>query len=366
MTQITCDNCGAKGKLPASFTGTQAKCPKCGSAIDVQKQKAAATSALPAASAAAAAKPAAAARPAIDRSKDKPAERPARAERSKTRGKDTSDDDGKGKDAESKGRRGRSERPAKKSNAMPIILSVAGVVVLGVGAVIFMNRDDKPATEQAAKNHPAVKPVDKPVEATPPPPEEPAAKPLEPAPAAKAAEASTPPVDPPKDDGDPNRVKRPWEKMKNPPQSMDQVTDPKTYPEVTWPASIDDVKKATVRALVEDIAGGGRAGIQAKPKLVDEHDYAGLFAVVEKLRLLDYRSAEESMVAFEFNKLLEQLTGGQNARFEPVEITETIAPAKAQWNTMSVKAWIVELAKYPDAEALKKARAELQKKQAQK
>ncbi|MGB3966925.1 MAG: MJ0042-type zinc finger domain-containing protein, partial [Planctomycetota bacterium] len=67
---ITCDNCGAKYKLPESFTGAQAKCQKCGSVIDVQKQRAATGAA--AATPAAAAKPAAAARPAIDRSKEAP------------------------------------------------------------------------------------------------------------------------------------------------------------------------------------------------------------------------------------------------------------------------------------------------------
>ena len=38
---ITCDNCGAKYKLPPTFTGAQAKCQKCGSVIDVASQRAA-------------------------------------------------------------------------------------------------------------------------------------------------------------------------------------------------------------------------------------------------------------------------------------------------------------------------------------
>ncbi|MFN9758232.1 MAG: TIGR00266 family protein, partial [Planctomycetota bacterium] len=58
--QIACDNCGAKYKLPETFAGKQAKCQKCGSVIEVQKQREAAS----AAAAAPAAKPAAAARPA--------------------------------------------------------------------------------------------------------------------------------------------------------------------------------------------------------------------------------------------------------------------------------------------------------------
>ena len=35
---IVCVNCGAKYKLPPTFKGTQAKCPKCSSIIDVAKQ----------------------------------------------------------------------------------------------------------------------------------------------------------------------------------------------------------------------------------------------------------------------------------------------------------------------------------------
>ena len=42
---ITCDNCGAKYKLPPTFKGSQAKCQKCGSVIDVAKQREAAEAA---------------------------------------------------------------------------------------------------------------------------------------------------------------------------------------------------------------------------------------------------------------------------------------------------------------------------------
>src|SRR5262245_26247457 len=80
--QIHCDNCGAKYRLPENFTGAQSKCQKCGSVIDVEKQRANASS--PAGSMpAAAARPASAARLAVDRSKEapKPVERrPARTE----------------------------------------------------------------------------------------------------------------------------------------------------------------------------------------------------------------------------------------------------------------------------------------------
>ena len=39
---IACDNCGAKYRLPESFSGDKAKCQKCGSVIDVAAQRKAA------------------------------------------------------------------------------------------------------------------------------------------------------------------------------------------------------------------------------------------------------------------------------------------------------------------------------------
>ena len=40
MASWVCDNCGAKYRLPASFSGDKAKCKQCGSVIDVAAQKA--------------------------------------------------------------------------------------------------------------------------------------------------------------------------------------------------------------------------------------------------------------------------------------------------------------------------------------
>jgi len=88
---IVCDNCGAKYRIPEADERTQAKCQKCGSVIDVTRQRNAGDAPV-----AAAAKPAAA-RPAIDRSKEPPPaatarptighrspERPRRPERGET------------------------------------------------------------------------------------------------------------------------------------------------------------------------------------------------------------------------------------------------------------------------------------------
>jgi hypothetical protein len=75
-------------------------------------------------------------------------------------------------------------------------------------------------------------------------------------------------------------------------------------------------------------------------------------------------STEESQTAFVFNKTLDEITAGLNAGFETVEANETLVPAKAEYNTRTVKGWLGLLAKYPDEASFKKDRAERLKKQA--
>jgi hypothetical protein len=241
--------------------------------------------------------------------------------------------------------------------------------VIAVVAVVFMTSGKKetPGTANAASKEPAAAPAAATPPATPPPAatppaaaDKPADKPAA-APAPAAPAAATPPAVP-EPDADPNRPKRPWETIKGI-TSMEQVTDPKTYPEVVWPAGTDDTVKAQIRALCDDVKNGGRAGIRAKEPLI-KHDYLSLFGIVEKLRDLDYKSNDESMTAFEFNKLLEQITFEINARFEPVEANETLHPKKAEWNTRTVKAWRALLDKFPDATTFNKDRAERRKKAA--
>ena len=134
--QITCDNCGAKYKLPESFAGTQAKCQKCGSAIDVARQRASPDEA------ATGARPAAAARPAIDRSKLAP---PKHHERSTPTGRgsksakpgSTSAKPGS-TSAKPGSSRDRRERTQKKSNATPLLLGGVGLAAVIVVVVLMM------------------------------------------------------------------------------------------------------------------------------------------------------------------------------------------------------------------------------------
>jgi hypothetical protein len=385
---ITCDNCGAKYKLPESFKGQQAKCQKCGSVIDVQKQRAAADGgATQTASPSSAARPATGARPAVDRSKPVAAsapkasapkasapkasaakastgERTARPSRTAAgkRGRAEATDEAA---EEGGGRRGRA--PKKKSNAMPLIASAVGLVAIAVVAVIMMGGEEKPpvqasdkaTTQPANATAPPEKPqaakvetAQAPVETPPPaPPEAEPAKEAEPAPKETA---------PPPEPADPGRPLKRWEKVKV--SSMDEVGDPKSYPEVVWPDSIAAEQRAEIRGLCDDVPGGGLAGIRAKRQL-EEMGYPALFGIVAKLRELDYKSTEESMVAGELNKLLEQMTGGMNAGFEFVELGQDLDPRKAEFNTRTVGAWRTALDKWPDKETFDKARSEALKKQ---
>jgi hypothetical protein len=206
--------------------------------------------------------------------------------------------------------------------------------------------DAKPADSKPADG----KPVDAKASDTP------AETPKEaPKPAAPAE-----PVAPPPDLSDPNRIAQPWEKMKNPPATMADVTDPKSYGEVKWPEGVDDAKKAELRGLVADVVGGGKAGLTAK-RTLEKAGYEALFALVEGMQGFDYKSAEVTMTAGELNELIEAILGGGNANFSRAEATETIAPAKAQWNASRVKAWLNMLARIPTKDDFRKKKAEIAK-----
>lgn len=393
---ITCDNCGAKYKLPPTFKGAQAKCQKCGSVIDVAKQRATAgdDAASPAAAAKpATARPAAAAKPAVDRSKARPAaaggrksaaepaspkaERPASGGSSRSR-RGKKDDDG-----EETPRRGRE----KKKDNMPMILGGVGLVaIVIVVAVVMMNKDDKKADETANKPTNTADATANDATANdataskagetkqPQAPKTPAATDTpdegsQPAvggtpddgkkPEATTPEATTPaaatPVEPPPApiDDDPNVKKERWQKQKNPPQSMSEVkTAIELFGEVKWPSSIDAAKKAEIMSLVENLdKDGGLPSIRAKASLVKE-GYAGLFGILEALSKLDYRQTSDGAFGFELNKAIEEITGGLNAGYAAVQADEQMHPAKAYWNTQTVNAWMRTFAKWPDEAAL--------------
>ncbi|HIE71724.1 MAG TPA: hypothetical protein EYP98_16955 [Planctomycetes bacterium] len=382
---ITCDNCGAKYKLPPTFKATQAKCQKCGSVIDVATQrKAAGDGDSPTADA----KPAAAAKPAVDRSKGRAAggskrtpaaskaDRPARDGSSRSRRGDEDDD---GEDSP------RRAREKKKDNT-PMIIGGVGLVAIIVVVVVMMMMDgnDEKEGEETAQSNEAGKTADanankeapkpgdteganKPEEGTGP---EEGGKPTEgtkPDGGSKPAEGDVKKPDTPKptpaEAGAPAVKKEPWQKQKNPPQTMGEVRSAaEMYGEVVWPDSIDAAKKAEIMDIVGDLSvTGGIRSIRAKAKLV-KAGYAGLFGILEALQKLDYKQPGDGAFGFELNKALEDITGGLNARYAAVQADENMHPAKALWNTKTVGAWMRVFAKWPDEASFRKTKSDRAKK----
>ncbi len=426
---ITCENCGAKYKLPPTFKGSQAKCQKCGSVIDVAKQRDAAGDGEDSA-------PAAAAKPAVDRSKSR-----AGGARKATAGKATAGKAAAAKAPGDRPRRGRAqkdddgeERPRrgarekKKDNTPMIIGGVGLVLLLAVGGFFLLGGDDTQTEEQATTEAAG---AEKAGEAAATPAEKPAAadasaektaageqklealvkmvkdeakklgvddaaisedevrkllkEQLEaqgvdlaalPDAAmqaiagglsaafggdAAAGAAATPPADAPAPDAVPMPAgkKEPWMKQKNPAQTMADVLSAKElYGDVQWPESIDAAKKAELQGKAEDLdVNGGIRHIRAKNALAKE-GYPALFAILEQLHGLDYRDADDAAFGFELNKVIEDITGGLNARYAAVQAGEEMHPAKAQWNTKTVKAWMATFAKWPDEATFTKAKKE--------
>ena len=85
------------------------------------------------------------------------------------------------------------------------------------------------------------------------------------------------------------------------------------------------------------MCGCGACGIRAKPKLT-EHGFLAVYGLIERLREIDYTSSEANMTAFEYNKLLEELTT-LNTGFATVGMMEDLDPRKADWNAKTTKAW---------------------------
>ena len=378
---IVCVNCGAKYKLPPTFKGTQAKCQKCGSIIDVAKQLAEAKdgdSAKPAA----AAKPAAKARPAKDRSKvgggarktaatKTAAAKPARPARGRGRARDRGDNEDTPRRA----------RDAKKKDNTPLILSGVGLLlVIALGGFFLMSGGEEKTTDEQANNSaaaqaaPAPESVETPTAPEEPPAEEaakaetpdaaPASEQPEPSEEQPADEAPAPKADAvPMPDGPTER----WMKMKGLWQTLaDYKTPAELYGDVKWPESIDDAEKAAIMSIAEDLDKyGGRPHIRAKSKLV-EKGYAGLFGILERLHSIDYRDADDAAFGFELNKMIEQISGGLNAGYAAIQAGEDVHPAKTHFNTKTVKAWMDQFARWPDEATFKKSKKERAKRNADK
>ena len=355
--QIVCNNCGAKYRLPETFQNDHAKCKQCGSVIDVKSQR------QPAA-APAAAKPAAARQATARTARSERKETGHGGERHTRRhhGADKPEAGGEGH-----GRHHRhGHEPAEKKGGMGLMIG-SGIGLLAlvvVGVVWFMNSGDTPATTPSAQTPPAVettKPSDaaatketpKPQDADVKKPDAPVveapkvAEPAKPVEAPKAAEPELPPGSPA------------W--MKSKVTAMDEVFDPKTLTPVAWPEAVTAEQQKQVQGLLDDIEGGGKPGIGAKKEL-EELGWVGFAGIVNRLREIDYKDPEQSMFAFELNKILENITITLNTGFATVNAGEDIDPRKVDFNAKTAKAWQGLTTRFPTPESLeehrKKAQAE--------
>jgi len=123
-----CGGCGARFRIPETFTGSSAKCKKCGGVITIGEADAAAPPAAPSAPA----PRAAAAPPRVAPSAARPAAAPPRAERTGARRGAREGDPG----AARHGRRGHAAE--KKGNPALLVGAVAGVLVVGGGIGFFL------------------------------------------------------------------------------------------------------------------------------------------------------------------------------------------------------------------------------------
>ena len=395
---IACDNCGAKYRLPESFSGDKAKCQKCGSVIDVAAQRNAAAAPAPVA------QPKAAAAPKEETVAKKPAARTARAEAkaeaapaARSRRGDKTAAEPKSEKAP-RGRKETGEREPKKNNTM--LLAGGGIAALAIIAVIVVlasgGKDKAKSTDTAqasaapkAVDSPAAAPKeassDKPVAAeasakakpsaveavvTPaiapaaeqkPAEQKPAAqkpaepkpteqkqaeqKPVEPAPAQPKAEEKPAESTPAASGGAP---KERWEANKT--TKLDDVYNPSVLGDVSWPAECEQAKKDEILSLIEDVCNGGKPGISAKPKL-EKIGYYAIFGLIDRLRKFDYKSGDDQMTAYEFNQMLETITSGINCGFVPVESGGDLDPRKADHNARTNEAWTRLLTKFDNKEA---------------
>ena len=363
---ITCANCGAKYKLPASFKAAQARCKSCGAVIDVEASATPADAAPPAAS-----KPAetpAPPKPAAKASGDRPsARRSGGASRrsgggSKVsgarsrRGRQAATDDEEEAPAGRAGRRGgaaarrgagarggrgrgrAAREEAPEGNKMGLYLGIGGgvVAIVAVVLVIVLGGKDPEKPQQPNQEQQTAQ---KPEQQKPAEQQKPEQKPDD-----KTAKTDEPTETPGKTDetGEPKKDDTTKEATakKDPPKAT--AFDAKTLPELAWPADTSSSLKKEITDLVEKtVTDEGIAGLRAGRKLGSEemgrHAYP---AIVNRLRIMNYFDGEQSMKAYELNKILEAITLGRNAGYKaPVDPYAPVEEADAYWNAKTVRAW---------------------------
>lgn len=362
VTQIVCANCGAKYKLPESFRGDRAKCKKCGQLIDVAAQRAQAAA------------PPARERPSGDR--ERPTGRRATgAGAGRARRQDSKTRRSEG------GRRGRQR--TKDSSTVLLVGSAVGVLaVVVVVLILLLNggsgeeppqktaqnttlptpsnttaKEGKVAAENAAARKPAAAAAGaaKSAEAQTLPPaagdSRGAAGGVE---TAKAPEAEAPKAETAK--GTKKKKGRSKKKVsKKKLMSRADVFDPKKELQpLEWPDIYDQAHRERVARLIEQVRGGGLSGARAKREL-EKLGHGALVGIINALREVDYLDPEQTMFAYELNRLLQSICVEIiNTRFRPQELDAEISLEDADWNAKTVKAWQRLWQRYADPEDFKR------------
>ncbi|GAB4161143.1 MAG: hypothetical protein Fur0037_27850 [Planctomycetota bacterium] len=349
--QIVCDNCGAKYRLPETFTGPRAKCKQCQGVIDVasQREAAAGIGAGAAGTTEPAARPAAA-RPARAAGAEKTA--PQRAsESSARRSRRGGDEDG--------ARRGRGQ--PEKNNTGILIASAVLLVAIAGGAIWWLTRPQSSSTETASNSPTEAKGSKEALSAADANASKAGAKQGQPKADAPLSEQEMRRMigDAGSGTGQPAKTAQPAAAA-NPASepaklTLDKVFDPKTLTPVPWPDAVPEAQRTHIVELIDQVQGGGKPGISAKEELV-KIGWASFAGIVNRLREIDYKDSEQSMLAFELNKILETITISLNTGFKVVNLGEEVAPEVADHNARTAKAWQGLMKRFPTPESLEEHR----------
>ncbi|MEO0481773.1 MAG: hypothetical protein AAF196_20090 [Planctomycetota bacterium] len=371
LLQIVCQNCGAKYRLPETFSGDRAKCKSCGSVIDVaaqrdgnagatQKVQAQPAKARPAAAKPAAAKPAGA-RAAGGASKKTTAKKAGAKKataRAGSRRAAAEDEDeaprGRAGARRSSGggsrRSSREAEPAKNNNMM--IYGGLGAVVLIVVLIVALGGDNDPnpndngdgqnqvadnsesngsgsqsnSNDSSAGNNDSTGGETNAGDQTPT--EDPSAGSND----GNAEETSEDPSTG-GNDAQPSEDPTPTE------ETVENPYDPRTELEaIAWPESIAADDREEAEGWVEDLEFGGFAGINAKKRLTDNY-WVGTFAVLNKLRTLDLSDADQVRYGDDLTRhFTEQMIAGIVVPWRNVNPSETPSNADRDRNGKNVKA----------------------------
>ena len=114
--------------------------------------------------------------------------------------------------------------------------------------------------------------------------------------------------------------------------------DPMTQTEaLAWAKDVTDEEKKEITDLVETaFSDTSIFGKHAAAKL-EKHARKAFSAIVNRLRSVDYSDHDQHLQAYALHKLLEKITMGRNAGYNP---TVPVTQGAAWWNARTVKGWM--------------------------